>query len=221
MAATTTRHMRAARNLAIVTVLVFVSIGVLPSCLLLSRSIEYEFVRPKVLPAHVTGILTLGGGRYRLRLIGTYELSRLYPNARVVYSGGSGDLIDERPGFYAEDAKSFLIDLGLDRVRLTLEDRSRNTWENIVFTERLIKPRPNETWILATSALQMPRAMEIGHSVGWRFVPWPTDWVTGPRFADRLFAIPENLEDFDEAVREIIGRWAYRLSGKALAFSAI
>ena len=47
----------------------------------------------------------------------------------------------------------------MPRDRIAVETQSRNTAENAVFSKRLIAPKPDEHWLLVTSALQMPRAM--------------------------------------------------------------
>ena len=82
-----------------------------------------------------------------------------------VFSGGYGLLLDNEPGVDARFARRILIGLGLSPERLILEDSSRNTWENLLYTKRLIKPKHSQTWILATSALQMPRAIEIARTL--------------------------------------------------------
>jgi uncharacterized SAM-binding protein YcdF (DUF218 family) len=207
---------RTGRVLAVVSALLFVLIGVIPTAIWLLRPLEFQYDRPRQVLGAVTGILTLGGGDApTTRLMETYLLSRQYPSATVVYSGGSNTLTSSQNDDDAQRAKQVLLNLGLDPKRLILESRSRNTWENILFTRTLVKPRPSETWILATSAVQMPRAMAVARRVGWPFVPWPTDWYTGQHVFTGYFLIPLNLAAFDEAVREWIGLFAYRVTGKA------
>jgi uncharacterized SAM-binding protein YcdF (DUF218 family) len=204
---------RLGRALAIAAALLFIAIGVLPTNLLLLRAIEYRPARAPW-PARVDGILTLGGGLDdRIRLAGAYELARRYPGARVVYSGGSGALLGGRPGLDAESAGRVLLALGLDPHRLTLEGQSRNTWENILFTRRLVKPKPGETWVLATSALQLPRALEVAGRLQWKMLPWPTDTLSRQSGFVGILDVPGNLWAFDQAAREWIGLYAYRWSG--------
>ena len=164
----------------------------------------------------VNGILILGGGESnRARLMAGYILSRQYPSAMVVYSGGSNRLVGPQDDLGAIRAKTMLLDLGLSPARLIVEDRSRNTWENILFSRDLVKPKPGQIWLLATSAVQMPRAMGVARRLDWQFVAWPTDWHTGQHVFSGYFLVPLNLGLFDEAVREWIGLFAYRLTGKA------
>ena len=204
--------------LAAVSTLLLIGIGVIPSAAWLLRPLEFqEYARQY--PNHVDGILTLGGGNDRiLRLIGTYELSRRYPNAVVVFSGGSGLLLDNEPGVDAQFARRTLMGLGLSPERLILEDRSRNTWENLLYTKRLDQSLLSipKTWILAkTSALQMPRAIEIARTLNWTFSTWPTNWISAKDALPGYFDIPDNLMNFDAAAKEWIGIVVYRFSKKA------
>ncbi len=133
-----------------------------------------KFPRP-AFPAHVDGVLVLGGGivpeilaaRHvpateigESRMAAAAELARRYPNARILYSGGSGE-IGGSVMPEAQVARYIFAQMGLGPARLTLEDKSRTTRENILFSRVLAKPQPGQTWLLATSALQMPRAMQV------------------------------------------------------------
>ena len=212
----TAGRQRAGRNLAVITALLLVFIGVIPTNIWLLRPLEFQYGRPRHALDHVTGILTLGGGQdERFRLTATYALARQYPSAIVVYSGGSNALIGDQNDLDAQKAKSVLLSLGLDPRRLILESRSRNTWENVLYSRDLVHPKPVQTWLLATSAVQMPRAMEVGRRLNWEFVPWPTNWYTGQHVFSGYFLVSLNLGAFDEAVREWIGLYAYRWAGKA------
>ncbi len=217
-------RMRAGRGLALVSAVLMVTLAVLPVGRWLLRPLEDQYPRPAVPPAKVDGILTLGGGLEtdvllarrapgtapsETRLVSTFELARRYPSARVVFSGGWGPYADAKAAGY------IFGQMGLDPRRLTLEDRSRNTFENLLFTQRLVRPRPGEVWLLATSAVQMPRAMAVARRLGWTMIPWPTDYVTAPPGAGGDSGVAGNLGKLDEATHEWVGLLAYQLSGMA------
>ena len=71
--------------------------------------------------------------------------------------------------------------------------------------------------MLATSAIQMPRAMLVARRLGWTMIPWPTDYITRPGGAPRPLAeylnTAGNLLRADEALHEQLGLLAYRLRG--------
>lgn len=142
------------------------------------------------------------------------DLARRYPKARLVFSGGSGSLVD---GSIAEaDIVSRDADiLGLPRTRLILENRSRNTRENALFSAVMVQPKPGERWLLVTSAFHMPRAIGCFRQAGFSVTAFPVDYRTrGPRDALRFGSFAsEGLLVLDLAMKEWIGLAVYRLAG--------
>ena len=201
-------------------------VAVLPIGDLVARPLESRFpTRP--LPPTVDGIVVLGGSvseslsvehdqpalNHRAeRLTTAVRLARTYPAARLVFSGGSGALLGA-PTSEAAVAAQFFAELGLDPDRFTLESQSRNTFENAVFTKTLVKPQADETWLLVTSALHMPRSVGVFRKVGWPVIPVPVDFNASARLRPELWA-SGHLQDLDWAVREWVGLLAYRLFGR-------
>ena len=190
--------------------------------------LENEYPRTP-LPARVDGILVLGGGLdagislsrgapsedpAAGRLIGAVALARRYPKARLVFAGGSGALIERAPP-EASAARMLFDALGVARPRVTYEARSRNTFENLKFAQRLVLPRAGETWVLATSASQLPRAMAIARALGWKLIAWPTDYRT-PAAPPVLSGadLVGNLEALEMALHEWLGLAVERVSGR-------
>jgi uncharacterized SAM-binding protein YcdF (DUF218 family) len=194
----------------------------------LVRDWEGRYPRPPW-PARVDGILVLGsgfdsqllrtrkapqtnGGAYRL--VEGLAAARRYPEARLVFTGGSGALSGALfPE--ADTARYVFVELGRDPRHMILESRSRNTYENLLFSKRMVKPRPGEVWLLATSAMHMPRAIAVARQLDWRMTPWPTDFMTAAQTGSDIWEITRNLSFLDYVVHEWIGLAAYRLSGKA------
>ncbi len=219
-------RIRAAQRLGLAALLLFALIGVAPTGLMATRPLEDLYPR-RPLPERITGIVTLGAGlgvppllsrgvpgtgASIDRLVSTWELARQHPEARVVFSGGWGRYAD------AIAARTDLLRMGLDPGRLTLEGRSRNTYENLAFTQAIVRPRAGEVWVMATSAIQMPRAMRVAERVGWPMIPWPTDYRTtasGRPLDGSWFRIGDNLNLADDAAHEWIGLAAYSAAGLA------
>lgn len=149
------------------------------------------------------------------RMIAAAALAYRYPNARLVYTGGSARLIsnDEKEADYASDV---FESLGIAKSRLIMERLARNTAENAAFTKALVKPKAGERWLLVTSAFHMPRAVGLFRKAGFAVEAYPVDWRIGGR--DDLFSFTnvagEGLGRTDTAVREWIGLVAYRLTGR-------
>ena len=221
-------RVRAARVLAVAAAVLLVLAGILPLNVWMIRALEDRYPRPPW-PTHVDGILVLGAGfdtatlkargvpatnGGEMRVIAGFEAARRYPGAKLVFSGGSG-AVGGAAWSEAETARYIFAQMGLDPARLILEPRSRNTYENILFTKALVKPKPGEVWLLATSAIHMPRAMGIAKKLGWPMLPWPTDYMTAPHGGAADFSIAGNLGATDYAMHEWIGGLAYRLAGKS------
>lgn len=191
--------------------------------------LEERFARAS-LPEKVDGIVVLGGGfegainlvrgGYELnasgdRMVETAVLARRFPEARIVVSGGTGELILDGEGD-ATTAPRLLNALGVSADRLILENKSRNTYENAVFTREMVAPKPGETWLLVTSAFHMPRAKALFDKAGFATVPWPVDYRTSGREGVGLFRdnAADSLQATTMAIREWIGLFAYWLSGR-------
>jgi len=221
------KQVRAARWCASISAAMLIGFGVLPLGVWLTQPLEDRYPRPDW-PPHVDGILVLGNDldqpilltrgvvgmlKSESRIAGAYEAARRYPKARVVFAGADWNPQTDPKAEHVV-AKHIFMQLGLAPERLTLEGRSRNTWENFVFSQRPAKPRPGEVWLLATSACHMPRAMAVAERVGWKMIPWPTDYLTAKDTYYDFRDIPKNLNRTDMAAHEWIGLLAYRLSSR-------
>jgi uncharacterized SAM-binding protein YcdF (DUF218 family) len=150
------------------------------------------------------------------RLTAMADLARHYPQARIVYSGGTGALVF-RDGDEAAFAVRQLESFGIDRSRIIPEGRSRNTVENARFSKSLANPKPGERWLLITSAYHMPRAIGVFRKAGFPVEAYPVDWRTrGPADILRPFdTMGAGLRRTDTAVREWVGLLVYWVSGRS------
>lgn len=223
------RGRRAGRWLLLLGLGFFVLMLATPIAPLVVMPLEDRFARPTAMPAHVDGIIVLGGAvdqniteaRGIPSLNGAAErmtelvaLARRYPDARLVFTGGQGSLVHGSLT-EADVARALWTALGVDPARVVYEDQARNTFENAVLTKALVQPRPGETWLLVTSASHMPRSVGVFRRAGWNVVPWPVNYRTGHGFA-ALYDAPfvERIGQFEVGLREWIGLAAYRLMGR-------
>jgi uncharacterized SAM-binding protein YcdF (DUF218 family) len=91
---------------------------------------------------------------------------------------------------------------GIDRSRVILETKSRNTYENATYCAALVQPTPQQRWLLVTGALHMPRAVASFHKAGFRIEPWP------------VYGGTSEVSMVASAIHEWIGLIAYRLLGR-------
>lgn len=197
--------------------------------MLMIAPLEARFERPLPPPESVDHIVMLGGAtaarvstRRQIpelteagdRLTETLRLARLYPEALVVISGGSGLLIaDGEPE--AETAARFFEQQGIARERLVLEGESRNTDENADLTRAMLGDAPG-TVVLVTSAFHMPRSVGLFRRVGIEPIAWPADYRSaGNEGVAFDIANPVlNITTTGVALKEWIGLVMYYWTGR-------
>lgn len=178
------------------------------------------------------GILVLGGGadaeasftRARQielnqagdRILEMIALARRFPDAQIIFSGGAGELLGSGVPEADEIARKIEF-YGLDPRRIRFENRSRNTWENALFTREMVQPKPDERWLLVTSAFHMPRSMGVFRKAGFVVEAHPVDFrASGPLDAWQPFSsLSRGLARLDIAAKEWFGLLAYRSAGRS------
>ncbi|PVB60931.1 YdcF family protein [Labrenzia sp. 011] len=229
-----TRGRRTGRLVAWAGVLGLAVCGFSPAANWLILPLEERFARPAQVDGF-DGIIVLGGavdtvvtgGRGDTALTTSGEritiaarLAGQLPAAKVIHTGGKGVVISSQ-STEAEGAARLFEDFGIPAHRVILEDASRNTWENAVFTRELIDPRPGQRWLLVTSAYHMPRSMGVFEKAGWTGVTaYPVDYRTrGKEDLSLGFSgASKGLRRFDIAFREWLGLIVYRATGRSTAF---
>lgn len=210
------------------------AVGILPLGELLMRPLETRFPADPT-PSAPAGIIILGGAEdgdamstnglpgvneAGERFLAGMALARKYPDALLVFTGGSGQILGERVGG-ADIARKIFEDGGIDATRTLLEGYSRNTAENAAYTLELIDDREGP-WLLVTSAFHIPRAVGTFCAAGWRdIIPYPVDFRGMGRLELR-WNLGNRLVALNTGAKEWIGILAYRVTGRMdnLSFSA-
>jgi uncharacterized SAM-binding protein YcdF (DUF218 family) len=150
------------------------------------------------------------------RIVAAARLAKQFPTARLLFSGGPTPA-DPRIRSEAEAARDLFVALGIDRARVELETKSRDTYENAIYAKPIANPRPGEAWLLVTSAFHMPRAVGCFRQAGFAIEPYPVDYRwTGKREGE--IGLVSGLENLDLAAHEFTGLTAYWLAGKTDAW---
>ena len=203
----------------------------------LMRSLEWRYLPTRDIPSAEV-IVVLGGGtlaasypRPTVEVNGAGDrvlyAAWLYHHGKAPYlllSGGSIDWLSEQPS-PADDMATLLEQLGVPRSAMWLETQSRNTYENALYSQKILQAKGIQRIILVTSAWHMPRAVGVFEHMGLQVIPAPTDFTvtvgeipTGqPALALQslmdLLPSVENLSYTTKAMKEYLGILVYYLRG--------
>lgn len=220
---------RKAHRLFGITVAMLIVIAIFPVGEWLAFPLETRFPAHPTLPSHVHGVILLGGaediplsvgwsqaetGEGAERFLAFLALARRYPQAKLVFTGGSGYVLKQKHKG-ADIARSIFKEQGLNPTGVIFEKDSRNTYENALYTKSLVEPLPEEHWILITSASHMPRSVGVFCRAGWRVTPYPVDHRSSLGNLFRIdFDLSGNISVLKMSAREWVGLLAYFLAGK-------
>ena len=107
------------------------------------------------------------------RLKSALEFNKEYPDVPIIVSGGQGKGEDISE---AVAMKSYLINNGIDKDLIIMEDKSTSTYENFLYTYELLNKRdeaeqPKITVI--TNSFHMYRAKYLGEKIGFKCYGYP------------------------------------------------
>ncbi len=164
------------------------------------------FEKPKEEPEY---IVVLGTTVYdhgpcyllRQRLKEAAKWAEEYENAKIVVTGGQGE---SEPFTEGSEMKRYLIEeLSIDADRIIVEEKSTNTYENMVFSGEILDAEyedfsyENSSMLVITNNFHMYRALKIAKKAGFERVcgaPSGTYIFLFPHFMVReFFSIVKNL----------------------------
>ena len=209
--------------------ILFLFFGYTPLSYFILNKIE-DFIKPSKYPVQqLTGIIVLGGSfdnklmsqeRNEVllnssaeRLTKALEIYRKNQKLLILFSGFSNEL--KLHGWNESDmAKKFFLEQGVRLENLIFENKSRNTFENIIYSKDIIKANKG-TWGLITSASHMPRSYFGFKRQGLILEPISVDYRTGTSSIFWInFDIQKGLENWNIILHEVIGISYYKITGK-------
>jgi uncharacterized SAM-binding protein YcdF (DUF218 family) len=149
------------------------------------------------------------------RLLHGLRLWRAGKAPLLVFSGGAIPSLSGSSMTEAASLCSLALEYGVNREAMLLEEESRNTYENAVFTAQLLRQQGLNRVLLVTSASHMPRSVAAFRKQGLEIIPSPTDVQVVPRPFTLIQVLPglRGLECSNTALKEWFGRWTYWLRG--------
>jgi uncharacterized SAM-binding protein YcdF (DUF218 family) len=209
--------------------ILFLFFGYTPFSNFLLNKIE-DFIKPSKYPVQqLSGVIVLGGSfdleleskeRNEVllnssaeRLTKALEIYRKNPRIVILFSGASNKI---KPISWSESdmAKKFFLEQGVRLENLLFENKSRNTFENIIYSKDIIKTNKG-TWGLITSASHMPRSYFGFKRQGLILEPISVDYRTGISSIFWInFDIKKGLENWNIILHELVGISYYKITGK-------
>jgi uncharacterized SAM-binding protein YcdF (DUF218 family) len=156
----------------------------------LARSLEWKFLPLDPLPSAEV-ILVLGGSTEPSlyprsavevnsagdRVLYAADLFEQKKAPQILLSGGRIDWLGEQSSSPAEDMREILLRFGIPEKRIWLQTESRNTEEDARYCLEILKKNNVKRVLLVTSAMHMPRAVELFRGNGIEIIPAPTDYT--------------------------------------------
>jgi uncharacterized SAM-binding protein YcdF (DUF218 family) len=203
-----------------------------------ARSLEWRYLPLDPVPS-ADVIVVLGGGTesgqfprpaVEVNSAGDRVLyaARLYKDGkapRLLLSGGNIDWLNGRTMTPAEEMATILELTGVPRADMILQPRSQNTYEDALYSSKIIKEMGAEQVLLVTSAQHMPRSVALFRNQGIEVIPAPTDYTITQSGWDNLFSfdlqttlvnlIPNvsSMSLITSVLKEYIGIWVYQMQG--------
>jgi uncharacterized SAM-binding protein YcdF (DUF218 family) len=211
-------------------ILYIFSAGPLPEVLV--RSLEKQYSPVTSFPP-ATAIVLLTGGEVAKappriydeinaageRILYAALLARQHVAPRLIITGGRIDFLESFEGSEAQANYRICTEqLGVDSSCILLENKARTTYENGLYTRRLLDSlKLPPTVILVTSALHMPRSVAVFKKFGMTVYPAPSNYLVSapsPFKVIGLFPSAEALNVSSYALHELYGFLAYKLLGR-------
>jgi uncharacterized SAM-binding protein YcdF (DUF218 family) len=152
------------------------------------------------------------------RLMHALQLYKLGKVKHILISGGSGNITGSKES-EAEELAEVLLMCGVPGTDITIENKSRNTRENALFSAQVLQEKfKGQSYLLITSAFHMRRAAGCFQKAGVTVTTFTTDFYSAPRkfTPDRLLIPSEGaLGKWYLLCHEILGFITYKMIGYA------
>ena len=227
------------RRFLVLALMDLMLVGWLPASEIFLRALEDAVPKieiSKLTANDLSGIIILGGaieggaiavdrGEISIyssaeRVTKAFEVIRKNPELPFIFSGYSGR-VTPRGVSEADAFKQLVQEQGLSEQNAHYENQSRNTYENVLHMKPMIEEFGSRTdagqlkpWLLITSASHMYRSTMIFQKQGLEVLPLLVDYQTANDLQWTAFDLTDGAHNWNLLVHEIVGLFAYWITGK-------
>ncbi len=150
------------------------------------------------------------------RLLQTLQIYKAGHIKKIIISGGSGSILYPEV-IESEIIRNYLIQIGIPKSDILIENKSKNTRQNALYTAELLKKKNIPySCLLVSSTSHMRRATGCFHKVGINVLPYPTNQQDSNfKFTPGKLLLPDPaiLNSWNLLIHEIAGYIIYWLRG--------
>ncbi len=201
----------------------------------LKYSLEWQYLPPKEFPETEVVVILAGGTAAPIYPRSTVEVggagdrviygAHLYHQgvaSHLLVSGGSVPYLGESSP-ESKHMAELLIMLGVPEEAIWQESKSRNTFENALYSYEFLGEKRIDRIVLVTSAFHMPRSVMVFEQQGFDVIPAPTDYsiteeswarLWKPDFITQVlnfFPTASNLSNTTHSLKEYLGLMVYTM----------
>ena len=150
------------------------------------------------------------------------QTARLYKTGhikKILISGGNGTIFQSRNFREADFLKNQMKDIGIPDSDIYIERNSRNTFENAVYSKKILDSLNLQgPFLLISSAMHLPRAKRIFKKQGLSIQPFACAFMVKPSgdnfMEDNIIPKAGALLGWHFYLKEIVGLLQTKISGK-------
>jgi uncharacterized SAM-binding protein YcdF (DUF218 family) len=105
-----------------------------------------------------------------------YKWWKKFPRKKIILSTG------DNQGLGVANAKvmaDYAVKIGIPRKNIIEEDKSLNTYENLLFSRKIVKDKSLKNPTLVALDLHMRRSLATAKRIGWRDLCWLSSYSKG------------------------------------------
>ena len=149
------------------------------------------------------------------RLLHAFRLFKAEKSPLILVTGGN---VFAQEGLDAEAfySKAILAEWGIPEEAIIVETKSRNTYQNAIYSFETLKSQGIDKILLVTNAFHMPRAAAVFRQVGFDVTPSSSNFFEADYYQPKLldwWPSLSNLRKAQAVFREKLGLFVYQFRG--------